>query len=83
MGITTFAAVQQTYQHVEAQTMDDLRINADPARIDAAIRDARRIRNEVLADLVKALFDGRALARLTGESKARTNDLPKGSAPQS
>ena len=65
--------------------MDDLRLDArayDPAYVNAVIREARRMRNAALADMAKALFDGRALARLTGENKAAANDLPHGAAPQ-
>ena len=65
--------------------MDDLRLDArayDPAYVNAVIREARRMRNAALADMVKALFDGRLTARLTGENKAAANDLPHGAAPQ-
>ncbi len=65
--------------------MDDLRLDArayDPAYVNAVIREARRMRNEVLRDLVKSLFDGRLTARLTGERKVASNDLPHGAAPQ-
>ena len=50
--------------------MDDLRLDSrtyDPAYVNAAIREARRMRNEVLRDLAKSLFDGRLTARLIGE----------------
>jgi len=62
--------------------MDDLRLAADPARINAAICEARRLRNAVMRDLFKALFDGRFLALVTGKRKAAADDLPSGSAPQ-
>jgi len=63
--------------------MDDLRMTTDPARIHAAICEARRLRNEAVRDLFKALFDGRFLALFTdGKRQARANDLPKGAAPQ-
>ena len=65
--------------------MDDLKIDArayDPAYVNAMIREARRMRNAALADMVKALFDGRLMTGLTGERKAPSNDLPHGAAPQ-
>ena len=65
--------------------MDDLRLDSrtyDPAYVNAAIREARRMRNEVLRDLAKSLFDGRLTARLIGERKAASNHLPHGAAPQ-
>jgi len=63
--------------------MDDLRITTDPARIHAAMCEARRLRNEVMRDLFKALFDGRFLALFTGgKDKPSANDLPRGTATQ-
>lgn len=62
--------------------MDDLRSAADPARINAAICEARRLRNEVMRDLFKALFDGRFLAFVTGKRKTAADDLPTGTAAQ-
>ena len=65
--------------------MDDLRLDArayDPAYVNAVIREARRMRNAAMVDMVKSLFDGRLLARLTGERQTASNDLPHGAAPQ-
>lgn len=50
----------------------------DPARVNAVMIAARRMRNETMADLFKALVDGRLWARLTGGDSR----LPKGAAPQ-
>ena len=41
----------------------------DPAYVNAVLRDARRMRNEVLIDLFKAIFDGRLTAMLFGKSE--------------
>lgn len=41
----------------------------DPAYINAVMREARRMRNEVLLDMFKAIFDGRLTARLFGKSE--------------
>lgn len=49
--------------------MDDIRLDArayDPAYVNAVMREARQMRNEVVADLIKAVFDGRLTARLFG-----------------
>lgn len=57
---------------LELTTMDDLKFDSrayDPAYINAVMRDARRMRNEVLIDLFKAIFDGRLTARLFGKSE--------------
>lgn len=62
--------------------MNDYKIEVDPARIHAGICEARRLRNAVLRDLFMAIFDGRLLARLTGERKLRADDLPRGTAAQ-
>ena len=40
------------------------------------------MRNEVMVDLVKALFDGRLAARLFGSDADRQEGLPKGTQPQ-
>ncbi len=64
--------------------MDDIRFDVqpyDPARVNAVMREARRMRNEVMVDLVKALFDGRLATRLFGPSTDKADDLPKGTAP--
>ena len=56
---------------LELTTMDDLKFDSrayDPAYINAVMRDARRMRNEVLIDLFKAIFDGRLTAKLFGKS---------------
>jgi hypothetical protein len=61
--------------------MDEIRFEVsayDPARVNAVMREARRMRNEVMVDLVKALFDGRLANRLFGASTDRTHDLPGG-----
>lgn len=63
--------------------MDEIRFDVsayDPARVNAVMREARRMRNEVMVDLVKALFDGRAANRLFGHSTERTHELPGGRA---
>jgi len=60
---------------LELTTMDDLKLDSrayDPAYINAVMRDARRMRNEVLIDLFKAIFDGRLTARLFGKSETDT-----------
>ena len=69
--------------------MDDLRLDArayDPAYAQSIMREARRMRAEVLTDMAKALVDGRLLARLTGDRKPASNDqrhdMPHGAAPQ-
>ena len=57
---------------LELTTMNDLQLDSrayDPAYINAVMRDARRMRNEVLIDLFKAIFDGRLTARLFGKSE--------------
>ena len=53
-------------------------IRYEVAAYDPALREARRMRNEVIVDLVKALFDGRLATRLFGPSTDRTHDLPRG-----
>ena len=66
--------------------MDDIRLDArayDPAYVNAMIREARRMRNAAVIDMVKALFDGRATARLFGPSRDSHHDLPSGTASQS
>lgn len=63
--------------------MDEIRFEAgayDPARVNEVMREARRMRNEVIVDLVKALFDGRLATRLFGPSTDRNHDLPGGTA---
>lgn len=63
--------------------MDDLKLDSrayDPAYINAVMRDARRMRNEVLIDLFKAIFDGRLTARLFGKSETDTTSY-NGPAP--
>ncbi len=65
--------------------MDEIRFDAnayDPARVNAVLREARRMRNEVMRDLFKAIFDGRLVARLTGHREQRPDNLPHGTAPQ-
>lgn len=60
---------------LEMTTMNDLEFDSrayDPAYINAVMRDARRMRNEVLIDLFKAIFDGRLTARLFGKSETDT-----------
>lgn len=55
--------------------MDDLRLDSrayDPAHINAVLREARRMRNEVLIDLVKSLFDGRLATRVFGNAPTDT-----------
>jgi hypothetical protein len=47
------------------------------------MRAARRMRNEVLVDLVKAVFDGRLTCRLFGHDDGTRHTLPKGTASQS
>jgi|GEM_PF-2016342 len=64
--------------------MDNYRSAADPTRINAIMCEARRMRNEALRDLFRALFDGRFLALFTGgKRQTRASNLPKGAAPQS
>jgi hypothetical protein len=63
--------------------MDEIRFDArayDPARVNAVLREARRMRNEAMIDMVKALFDGRLATRLFGPSTDKGHDLPKGTA---
>jgi hypothetical protein len=65
--------------------MDEIRFDShayDPAHVNAVLREARRMRNEVMVDLVKALFDGRLAARLFGSDADRQEGLPKGTQPQ-
>lgn len=65
--------------------MDEIRFDSrgyDPAYVNAVLRDARRMRNEAMVDLVKALFDGRLVARLFGADADRHERLPKGTQPQ-
>ena len=55
--------------------MDDLKFDArafDPAHVQALMREARRMRNEVLLDMVEALFDGRLATRLMGRRRLAT-----------
>ena len=66
--------------------MDEFRLDArayDPAHVNAVIREARRMRNAAMIDMVKSLFDGRATARLFGPSRDTHHDLPTGTASQS
>ena len=64
--------------------MNDYRSAADPARINAIMCEARRMRNEALRDMFRALFDGRFLALVTGgKRKSPAGHLPKGTAAQS
>ena len=65
--------------------MDEIRFDHhayDPAHVNAVLREARRMRNAALVDLVKALFDGRLAARLFGADADRHEGLPKGTQPQ-
>jgi hypothetical protein len=62
--------------------MDEIRFDRhayDPAYVNAMLREARRMRNEALVDLVKALLDGRLAARLFGAEADRHEGLPRGS----
>jgi hypothetical protein len=66
--------------------MDEIRFDArayDPAYVNEMMRAARRMRNEVLVDLVKAVFDGRLTCRLFGHDDGTRHTLPKGTASQS
>lgn len=71
--------------------MDDLSLDSraydlaahDPAYVNAMLREARRMRNAVILDLVKAIFDGRLTSRLFGNDDAARHGLPKGAAQQS
>jgi hypothetical protein len=66
--------------------MDEIRFDArayDPAHVNEVMREARRMRNEVLVDLAKAVFDGRLTRRLFGHDDATRHTLPKGTASQS
>ncbi len=65
--------------------MDEIRLDRsayDPAYVNAMLREARRMRNAVLVDLVKALFDGRLTSRLFGHDHDAPHVLPKGTATQ-
>ena len=53
----------------------------DPARVQAIMLEARRMRNAALADLVRATLRGRWLRRLVGQPADRQG-LPGGAAPQ-
>jgi hypothetical protein len=64
---------------LELTTMDEIRFDSsayDPAHVNAVLRDARRMRNELLVDLAKAIFDGRLTDRLFGRRPAEAPQLP-------
>lgn len=54
----------------------------DPAYVDAVIREARRMRNVAMVDMVKAFFDGRFMTLVSGTRRTAKADLPEGAAPQ-